>query len=68
MVGNAKISIIEISVMYEINPVSGDMGLEGPNSSLEEDLRENLTKAPNIPRPRVAKKTPNKDEGKVPLL
>ena len=45
MVGNAEISIIEISTMYEINPVSGDMGLEDPRGSLEEDLRENLTKA-----------------------
>ena len=45
MVENAEISIIEIDVIYEINPVSGDMGLEDPRGSLEEDLRENLTKA-----------------------
>ena len=44
MVGNAEISIIETGVMYEINPVSGDMGLEDPKGSLEEDLRENLIK------------------------
>ena len=44
MVGNAKISIIEIGTMYEIDPVSRDTGLEDPKDSLEEDLRENLKK------------------------
>ena len=60
MVGNAEISIIEIGAMYEINPVSGDMGLEGPRGSLEEDLRENLTKALISPNQELQRKPPIK--------
>ena len=59
MVGNAEISIIEIGAMYEINPVSGDMGLEGPRGSLE-DLRENLTKALISPNQELQRKLPIK--------
>ena len=60
MVGNPKISIIEIGAMYEINPVSGDMGLEDPRGSLEEDLRENLTKALISPDQELLRKLPIK--------
>ena len=60
MVGNAEISIIEIGAMYKINPVSGDMGLEGPRGSLEGDLRENLTKALISPDQELQRKPPIK--------
>ena len=60
MVGNAEISIIEIGTMYEINPVSWDMGLEDPRGSLEEDLRENLTKALISPNQELQRKPPIK--------
>ena len=60
MVENAKISIIEIGTMYEIDPVSGDIGLEDPKGSLEEDLRENLTKALISPDQELQRKPPIK--------
>ena len=60
MVGNAEISIIEIGAMYEINPISGDMGLEDPRGSLEEDLREILTKALISPDQELQRKPPIK--------
>ena len=60
MVGNAEISIIEIDAMYKIGPVSGDMGLEDHKGSLEEDLRENLTKALISPDLGLQRKPPIK--------
>ena len=60
MVGNAEIFIIEISMMYKIDPVSGDMGLEDPRGSLQEDLRENLTKALIFPDRELQRKPPIK--------
>ena len=60
MVENAKISIIEIGTMYEVDPISRDMGLEDPKDSLEEDLRENLTKALISPDLGLQRKPPIK--------